>query len=208
LYDVDTRLRPQGAKGMLTVPLDGFAAYQREEAWTWEHMALCRARPVFGSPAVRPEAAALIDEILRRPRDEAQVAADAARMRADIERHKPPAGPFDVKLGPGGLVDLEFAVHVLQLTRHVGLNPRLEEAVQQLADQQLIDASIVESQHLLTRMLVMLRLVSPDGKEPIPETWELVAAACGVSDAKDLLAQHEAARQSIAALWARIKGEQ
>jgi glutamate-ammonia-ligase adenylyltransferase len=208
LYDVDTRLRPQGAKGMLTVPLDGFASYQREEAWTWEHMALCRARPVFGSPEVRKEAAALIEEILRRPRDASQVAADAAKMRAEIERHKPPAGPFDVKLGPGGLVDLEFAVHVLQLTRHVALNPSLERAVHQLADERLIDASIVEAQHLLTRMLVMLRLVAPDGSEPIPGTWELVAVACGAGSAEQLLAQHDAARQSIAGLWNGIKGEQ
>ena len=51
-------------------------------------------------------------------------------MRAEIERHKPPRGPLDVKLGPGGLVDLEFAVHVLQLTRHVGLDPRLEVALE------------------------------------------------------------------------------
>ncbi|MBA3510926.1 bifunctional [glutamine synthetase] adenylyltransferase/[glutamine synthetase]-adenylyl-L-tyrosine phosphorylase [Sphingomonas sp.] len=207
LYDVDTRLRPQGAKGMLTVPLDGFAAYQREEAWTWEHMALCRARPVLGSPAVRDETAALIDEILRRPRDDDQIAADAARMHGEIERHKPPAGRLDVKLGPGGLVDLEFAVHVLQLTRHVGLNPRLEEAVRQLAEAGLIERNVVQAQRLLTRMLVMLRLVAPDGSEPNPETWELVAAACGVSDARQLLAEHDAARQDIAALWNSIKGE-
>ena len=50
-------------------------------------------------------------------------------MRAEMERHKPPASALDVKLGPGGLVDLEFAVHVLQLTRHVGLDPRLEDAL-------------------------------------------------------------------------------
>jgi glutamate-ammonia-ligase adenylyltransferase len=167
-----------------------------------------RAPPVFGSPAVRAAAAALIDEILRRPRDQAQVATDAAKMRAEIERHKPPAGPFDVKLGPGGLVDLEFAVHVLQLTRHIGLNPSLERAVHQLADANLLDASIVEAQQLLTRMLVMLRLVAPDGSAPIPETWELVAAACGAGSAEQLLAQHIAARQSIVALWNGIKGEQ
>jgi glutamate-ammonia-ligase adenylyltransferase len=208
LYDVDTRLRPQGSKGMLAVPLDGFAAYQRDEAWTWEHMALCRARPVFGSEAARTEAAALLAEILRRPRDAATVAADAGKMRAEIGRHKKPAGPFDVKLGPGGLVDLEFAVHVLQLTRHIGLDPRLDEAVQQLAEADLIDANIVEAQRLLTRMLVMMRLVAPEGNEPIPETWALVAAACGVADANQLLAEHDAARQSIAALWHSIKGDQ
>ena len=207
LYDVDTRLRPQGAKGMLAVPLDAFADYQRDEAWTWEHMALCRARPVFGSAAVREQAASLIEEILRRPRDGPKVAADAARMRAEIERHKSPAGAFDVKLGPGGLVDLEFAVHVLQLTRHIGLDPRLDEAVQQLADAQLLDTSIIGAQRLLTRMLVMMRLVAPEGNEPIPETWELVAAACGAPDARRLLAEHDSARQSIVALWNGIRSE-
>jgi glutamate-ammonia-ligase adenylyltransferase len=206
LYDVDTRLRPEGAKGMLAVSLDAFAAYQRKEAWTWEHMALCRARPVFGSDAAREQADDLVDEILRRPRDARQIAADATKMRAEMEQHKRHSGPFDVKLGPGGLVDLEFAVHVLQLTRHLGLTPRLEEAVQQLADAGLVEANIVQAQRLLTRMLVMMRLVSPEGNEPISETWDLVAAACGMADAKQLLADHDAARQCIAALWQSIKG--
>ena len=78
---------------MLAVSLDAFERYQREEAWTWEHMALCRARPVFGSDAeCARQVAAMIDGILRMPRDFAKVAADAAKMRADIERHKPPRG--------------------------------------------------------------------------------------------------------------------
>ena len=207
LYDVDTRLRPEGAKGMLAVPLAAFAAYQRKEAWTWEHMALCRARPVFGSEAARAETAALLAEILQRPREAATVAADAAKMRAEIARHKPAVDPYDVKLGPGGLVDLEFAVHVLQLTRHAGLDPRLEVAVQQLADAKLIDANIVDAQNLLTRMLVMMRLVAPDGNDLIPGTWDLVAAACRVADTPQLLAEHATARQSIAALWQSIQGE-
>jgi glutamate-ammonia-ligase adenylyltransferase len=207
LYDVDTRLRPEGAKGMLAVPLDAFARYQREEAWTWEHMALCRARPVFGSKPARRRTGELIAEVLRQPGDAAKVVADAAKMRAEIERHKRPAGPFDVKLGRGGLVDLEFAVHVLQLTRHIGLVPRLEEATEQLAEAGLIDTKIIAAQHLLTRMLVLLRLVSPEGNDPIPETWDLVAASCGAADGTQLLADHDAARQSIAALWQSIKGE-
>ena len=207
LYDVDTRLRPEGAKGMLVVSLDAFGRYQREEAWTWEHMALCRARPVYGSDAARGAVAALVDEILRRPRDAGRVAADAVKMRADIERHKPPAGAVDVKLGPGGLVDLEFAVHVLQLTRHAGLDPRLDDAVTQLAKAKLIETNIVEAQRLLTRMLVMMRLVAPAGHQPNPGTWALVAEACGLADHDALLAAHDAARQSIAALWASIRDE-
>ena len=68
--------------------------------------------------------------ILKQPRDRARVVADAIRMREEIATHKAPSGPLDVKLGPGGLVDLEFAVHVLQLTRGEGLDPRLESAVE------------------------------------------------------------------------------
>ena len=65
--------------------------------------------------------------------------ADAAAMRDEMARHKPPAGPLDIKLGPGGLVDLEFAVHTLQLTTHVGLDPRLEVALAALVEEGLID---------------------------------------------------------------------
>ena len=130
LYDVDTRLRPQGAQGMLAVSLDAFEAYQRDEAWTWEHMALCRARPLTGSEAARAKVRDLIcdDPAIAAP-IRREIRADAAAMREEMARHKPPAGPLDIKLGPGGLVDLEFAVHTLQLTTHIGLDPRLEVAL-------------------------------------------------------------------------------
>ena len=111
LYEVDTRLRPEGAKGMLVVSLEAFERYQREEAWTWEHMAMCRARPVFGSAEVRRRVEKVIDGVLKLPRDAAAVVRDAVKMRTEMERHKPPRSALDVKLGPGGLVDLEFAVH-------------------------------------------------------------------------------------------------
>ncbi|MGI8932391.1 MAG: bifunctional [glutamate--ammonia ligase]-adenylyl-L-tyrosine phosphorylase/[glutamate--ammonia-ligase] adenylyltransferase, partial [Sphingomicrobium sp.] len=104
LYDVDTRLRPQGAQGMLAVSLDSFEAYQRGEAWTWEHMALCRARPLTGSDAAQDKVRTLVTSILAIPRDPAKTRADAIAMRAEIARHKPPAGTLDIKLGPGGLV--------------------------------------------------------------------------------------------------------
>ena len=205
LYDVDTRLRPEGAKGMLAVSLDAFERYQREEAWTWEHMALCRARPVFGSEDARRRAAKIIDDVLRMPRDRGQIVRDAAKMRADMARHKPPQGPLDVKLGPGGLVDLEFAVHVLQLTTHVGLNTRLEDAVDALADASLVEANVVEALRLLSRMLVMMRLVAPGDVKPTPDTWQLVAEACAAATWDELLAEHDAARHRIAGLWTGIK---
>jgi glutamate-ammonia-ligase adenylyltransferase len=205
LYEVDTRLRPEGATGMLVVSLDAFEQYQRATAWTWEHMALCRARPVFGSAVARERAAAIIDEIVRLPRDPAKVVKDAVKMRGEMERHKPPQSKLDVKLGPGGLVDLEFAVQVLQLTRHAGLDPQLEIAVEQLAAESLIPANIVGSQKLLTRMLVMMRLVAPADIKPTPDTWQLVAEACGAASWDGLLAEHDAARQSISELWNSIR---
>ena len=168
LYDVDTRLRPEGATGMLIVSLDAFEHYQRSTAWTWEHMALCRARPVYGSAQARERAASIIGDILRLPRDRATVVADAAKMRAEIDRHKPPHSPLDVKLGPGGLVDLEFAVHVLQLTTHVGIDTRLENALEALEAESLAPANIVDALKLLSRMLVMMRLVAPGDIKPTP----------------------------------------
>jgi glutamate-ammonia-ligase adenylyltransferase len=126
-------------------------------------------------------------------------------MRADMARHKPPHGPLDVKLGPGGLVDLEFATHVLQLTTGVGLNTRLEIALEQLAAESLVPANVVDSLRLLSRMLVMMRLVAPGDVKPTPDTWQLVAEACGAANWDQLLAEHDAARQRIAELWNRIK---
>lgn len=207
LYDIDVRLRPQGSKGMLVVPLDGFERYQREEAWTWEHMALCRARPIFGSTETRERVAAIIDDILRVKRDPQVVLADAVKMRSEMERHKPPRSALDVKLGRGGLVDLEFSVHVLQLTRHIGLNTRLEIALEKLAAESLVPTNIVDSLKLLSRMLVMMRLVAPDDVKPTSDTWQLVAEACGAAGWNELLAEHEVARQRIAALWDSIKQE-
>src|SRR5207245_11469316 len=116
---------------------------QREEALNSQQMALCGRRPVIGSAAARERVAAMIDGILRIPRALATVAADAAKMRKEISRHKPPQGMLDVKLGPGGLVDLEFAVQGLQLTRHVGLHTRLEVALAELEAASLLPANIV-----------------------------------------------------------------
>jgi glutamate-ammonia-ligase adenylyltransferase len=106
------------------------------------------------------------------------------------------------------LVDLEFAVHALQLTGGAGLDPSLEKAVQMLAGASLVDAKIIESQQLLTRMLIAFRLVLPNGGEPPPETAALVARACGFDSWDALLAAHAEARHSISELWNRIKGDE
>jgi [glutamine synthetase] adenylyltransferase / [glutamine synthetase]-adenylyl-L-tyrosine phosphorylase len=204
LYDVDTRLRPSGTDGMLAVSLESFERYQSEQAWTWEHMALTRARPVFGSAGARAELQAVIDSTLGRPRDPARLTADAVAMRAEMASHKAARGRFDIKLGSGGLVDLEFAVHTLQLRHNIGLHPHLEDALEELVAAGLVSDEIDPALRLLTRMLVMFRLVSPESDEPPDETKPLVAAACGLPDWNALLAAHGAARQRVAQLWRRV----
>jgi glutamate-ammonia-ligase adenylyltransferase len=205
LYDVDTRLRPQGEQGMLAVRLDAFETYQRDEAWTWEHMALLRARPLYGTPAGRAKLHDAVGRVLAMDRDPAKVRADAATMRDEIALHKPPAGPFDIKLGPGGLVDLEFAVHTLQLVHRTGFDPRLEVAIAALADAGLIDRQADADLRLLSRILVTSRLVSPGGGMPELESRALVAQLCGHADWVSLVEAHDAARQRIASLCARTR---
>ena len=204
LYEVDTRLRPSGTQGLLAASVDSFARYQEEGAWTWEHMALTRARPVFGSAAARAEVQAVIDATLRRPRDVPKLIADAAKMRGDIATHKPPAGPLDVKLIEGGLVDAEFAVHVLQLGKHVGFDPDLASAITMLEEADLLAAGFGNAFALLTRMLITLRLVSPDSSEPPEASRALVARRCGHDDWDGLMAAYDAARSLIAREWRRI----
>ena len=160
LYEVDTRLRPSGAQGPLSVSLDGFARYQREDAWTWEHMALTRARPVFGSSAARAAVQAIVDDVLNGARPKRDILADAIRMRDEMATHKPPAGPLDAKLLPGGLVDLEFAVHVLQLRHKTAFTPRLREAIRLLAAKGLMPETMAEAHALLSRLLVTLPYVA------------------------------------------------
>ena len=92
LYDVDTRLRPQGAQGPLAVSVESFARYQRESAWTWEHMALARARVVAGSYAARADVDDIIREVLCAPRDAATLRDDVLRMRGEMAQLEPKSG--------------------------------------------------------------------------------------------------------------------
>ena len=201
LYDIDTRLRPSGEAGLLAISLPSFSEYQQERAWTWEHMALTRARPVYGSEEARSALRQAIDSVLTAPRDPVKLTADAVRMRSDIAAHKPASGPFDIKLGEGGLVDLEFAIHTLQLRHGIGLHPRLELAIADLVAAGLVGPDIDPALRLLIRILVTFRLVSPTSAEPPAASRTLVAKACGLGDWDSLLAAHQGARQRVSELW-------
>ena len=207
LYEVDVRLRPSGAQGPIAVSLESFTRYQREDAWTWEHMALCRARPLCGTAADRAALGAIIADVLHRPRDAAKLKDDVLAMRAEMAQHKPPTGPLDVKLARGGLVDLEFLVHYLQLRERTALDPDLGRAIEGLAGAGLIPAPLRAAHDLLARLLVVVRLVAPDGRYPPAASRAIVARACGVADWPGLLVAVLAARQHIAASWHLIFGE-
>ena len=207
LYEVDTRLRPSGTQGPLAVSFESFARYQAEAAWAWEHLALNRARVVFGSAEARAALEEIIADTLRAERDSDALLKAAVKMRADMATHKPPAGPLDVKLMPGGLVDLEFLIHVTQLTRHVGFSPDLSRARDLLIEAGLIAPEIRPAHDLLTRYLVVSRLVTPKATEPPEESRWLVAKVCGAKDWADLLERIETARQSIATGWQALAAQ-
>src|SRR5438270_8001527 len=115
LYQVDMRLRPSGESGPIASSLAAFAQYQRESAWTWEHMALTRARPIAGEQALCEGIAAAIAAALTAPRDPVSLLADVADMRRRIAANVPRPSPWDLRNRRGGLIDLEFAVQYLML---------------------------------------------------------------------------------------------
>jgi glutamate-ammonia-ligase adenylyltransferase len=207
LYQVDTRLRPQGNAGPLAVSVDSFARYQREDAWTWEHMALARARPVFGSSEARERLESIIHEVLTAPRDAAELRQDVLEMRSEIARHKPPAGPLDAKLLRGGLVDVEFIVHFLQLRDGVGLDPALTVAINGLIQTGRLPPEFAAFQALLGRTLVAARLLAPDAEPPPAAAAQAMAQACGQVDFTTLLQALAEARQGVAQTWAEVFGE-
>jgi glutamate-ammonia-ligase adenylyltransferase len=171
-------------------------------------MALTRARPVFGSAAARRGVTAVIDTVLAAPRDVARLITDAVGMRAEMARHKPPQGALDAKLLPGGLVDLEFAVHVGQLSHPgIAIAPDLEPAIAALADAAIVPASLAEDYRFLTRMLVLLRLVAPDNEPPSPPTRDLIIRALGADSWDTLVARFAATRQEVAGIWQSVIGE-
>ncbi len=117
LYQVDTRLRPSGGAGLIVSSIDAFAQYQEENAWTWEHQALLRARPVAGDAEVGKGFDAIRRQVLARPRDPAKLKTEIVSMRARMrEEHKHAGTDFDLKLDPGGLTDMEFLVQYWVLT--------------------------------------------------------------------------------------------
>ncbi len=207
LYEVDTRLRPSGAQGPIAVSFGAFERYQMEQAWTWEHMALSRARPLFGSAEARMALQGIVDKALLTDRDPDKLRQDVLEMRAEMARHKPAKGALEVKLLRGGLVDLEFLVHYLQLRTGEGLAPGLEIAIERLVAAGHIPAKLVTARERLARLLVAARLIAPDSEAPPPAAREALAKACLCDDWDAVLGGIAEARGAVATAWASVFGE-
>ncbi|NNC58734.1 MAG: bifunctional [glutamate--ammonia ligase]-adenylyl-L-tyrosine phosphorylase/[glutamate--ammonia-ligase] adenylyltransferase [Erythrobacter sp.] len=207
LYEIDTRLRPQGTQGPLAVSVESFAKYQREAAWTWEHMALTRARVVAGPNDAAAEVDAILAEVLTSPRDATDLREAVLTMRAEMALHKPAKGPLDAKLQRGGLVDLEFLVHFLQLRDGIALTPDLAEACRSLARKGLLSDPQVGAHDLLTRLIVGARLLAPGLEMPAGRGGDILAEACGCSGPEALMTALGDARREIAAGWQSVLDE-
>lgn len=206
LYEVDTRLRPSGKDGLLCASVNSFGQYQRENAWTWEHMALTRARVLFASDTAKAEVDTIIAEVLTAPRDAAKLNADVTDMRKEMATHKPPKGELDVKLLPGGLVDLEFIVHTLQLEKHVALHPQLGKAVDGLIAAGHLPPDFAKAYALLGRLLVMVRLVAPDCDAPPEAAQALIAKSLDHDDWDSLMASIRDYRGVVMEQWQALFG--
>ena len=117
LYEVDMRLRPAGQSGLLVCHFNGFATYQHNEAWTWEHQALCRARFISGDKQLQHDFLQLRLDVLSRQRDIQELKTQVVEMREKMRQHlaKGTTEKFDLKQDPGGIADIEFIVQFLTL---------------------------------------------------------------------------------------------
>ncbi len=218
LYDVDMRLRPSGNKGPLAVALDGFVRYHDSEAWTWEHLALTRARVVAGPEVLRRRVTEAIGRVLTRPRDPARLFRDAAAMRARMAAERPTDALWDVKNLRGGLVDIEFIVQCLQL-RHGHeypeiLAPNTATALARLAQARLLDAAdaaaLQDALALWQALQAMVRLTidptqGPEGAAVFPEPLKpRLAAVGGAADFAALEASMRAAAAAASAVFRRL----
>jgi len=146
LYEVDMRLRPSGQKGPVATQLSSFVDYQANEAWTWEHMALTRARVISGPPELCARVEAAIRQALLKPRDSVKLVGDVRDMRARIAKEKGTSDIWDLKQVRGGLVDLEFIGQYLQL-KHAATRPQVLDQNTLEAYRKLREAGVLAPEH-------------------------------------------------------------
>lgn len=189
LYDVDMQLRPSGTKGPVAVSFAAFGDYYQGEAETWELLALTRARVVWAtSDAFGRDASGAITAALRRPRDRKRTAHDVREMRVLLERERPAKGAWDLKLGPGGMVDIEFAAQFLQLVHADAggpLAPNTAEALAAMGAAGLADpaplAALADAWRLQQDLTQLLKVALGDDPDPgqEPKAFQVLLARAG-----------------------------
>lgn len=145
LYEVDMRLRPSGNAGPIATAFESFVSYQESEAWTWEHMALTRARVICGPDDLKADVEEAIARTILRPRDTAKVAADVADMRARLAKERESKNPWELKHVRGGLVDIEFICQYLQLA-HASSHPEIRHTHTRTALLRIAEAGVLPSE--------------------------------------------------------------
>ncbi|MDX2235074.1 MAG: bifunctional [glutamine synthetase] adenylyltransferase/[glutamine synthetase]-adenylyl-L-tyrosine phosphorylase [Hyphomonadaceae bacterium] len=215
LYDVDMQLRPSGSKGPVAVRLAAFAHYYAHEAWTWELMALTRARVVAGDGELAARLRTLLADTLAQPRDAARVLADACAMRARMDRDRPASGLWDLKLAPGGVVDVEFIVQALAIARApAAVRARAPEAMAALVEAGALatpDGSLLrDAWTLYADLQQVLRVCVPDAFDPAvapARLRALLARVGGVEDFPALETRLAATQATVRALFTRAVGD-
>jgi glutamate-ammonia-ligase adenylyltransferase len=166
LYEVDMRLRPSGNSGPIATILSAFKKYHAEQAWTWEHMALTKARVIFADAGFAAKIDVEVKVALTKPRDPKNLLLNVANMRQRLTQEKPVENKWDLKRMRGGIVDVEFITQYL-LLKHAGtqpgiLNPNTITALQNIRNANLIshqDATfLIETLYLWQGLQGMLSL--------------------------------------------------
>ena len=217
LYNVDMRLRPSGRSGPVATMIGSFESYQENEAWTWEHLALTRARVVSGPPAFAARVEKVIHDVLCRPRDAETIAGDVIEMRTAIATEKGDSERWNLKYVAGGLIDLEFIAQYLQLV-HAAEKPEiLDTATARALDKAARlgvlapeDADVVRpAVRLYQNLTQILRLClsgSFDPKSAGPGLLSLLARAADVPDFTTLEAYLAETQAKVRASFVRILG--
>ena len=218
LYAVDMRLRPSGRSGPVATQIDGFKSYQEREAWTWEHMALTRARVVSAAPDFAAKIEAAIRDVLCRKRNARTVAADVVEMRAAIAREKGDANVWDLKYAAGALIDIEFIAQYLQLVHAAAMPEILDtstartlEKAARLGLLKREDAELLRKAvrlfHDLTQILRLCLPTAFDPKTASAGVLELLARAADLPDFPALAAHVEETQRQVRACFVRHFGK-
>jgi glutamate-ammonia-ligase adenylyltransferase len=215
LYPVDMRLRPSGRSGPLATQIEGFISYQEHEAWTWEHMALTRARVVSGSPDFSAKIEAAIRAVLCRKRNPRAIADDILEMRAAIAKEKGDANIWDLKYAAGALVDIEFIAQYLQLIHAAALPELLDTSTARILEK-ATRFGVLQPEHaevlrpavrLFHDLTQILRLCLPaafDPKTASAGVLALLARAADLPDFPALAAHIEETQRQVRACFLRI----